>query len=158
MTSSASYRQGAWMVLPGRLMGWLVVRAATMTTAIVIISETSYSPECKHSYTKQRPRAAITKDQGFGLPCWLRICQQGTWVQSLVQEVSTCCEVTKPMCHNYWAQALLKPASSKALALQQKKPLQWEAHTPQLERSPHLPQLEKKPSQSKDPVQTKINE
>ena len=34
---------------------------------------------------------------------WLRIRLpvQGTWVQSLVQEDSTCCGATKPMCHNY---------------------------------------------------------
>ena len=30
-----------------------------------------------------------------------------------------------------------------AIAPQQKKPLQWEAHTLQLESSPNLPQLEK---------------
>ena len=28
---------------------------------------------------------------------------QGTWVQSLVWEDSTCCAATKPKCHNYWA-------------------------------------------------------
>ena len=61
------------------------------------------------------------------------------------------------MCHNYWACALeprscnhwahvsqlLKPAHPRACALQQEKPLQWEAHTPQLESNPCLPQLEK---------------
>ena len=34
------------------------------------------------------------------LPIW------ETWVQSLVQENSTCHRATKPMCHNYWAHAL----------------------------------------------------
>ena len=34
------------------------------------------------------------------LPMW------ETWVQSLVQENSTCHRATKPMCHNYWAHAL----------------------------------------------------
>ena len=34
---------------------------------------------------------------------WLRICLpvQGTWIQSLAQEDSTCLGATKPMCHNY---------------------------------------------------------
>ena len=34
---------------------------------------------------------------------WLRICLpiQGTWVQSLVQEDSTCCRTTKSIHHNY---------------------------------------------------------
>ena len=50
---------------------------------------------------------------------------QETWVQSLGQEDPTCCGATKPMCHNYWAQEA-----------QQGKPLQSEAHTPQLEEAP----------------------
>ena len=39
---------------------------------------------------------------------------------------------------NYWAHGpqVLKPAHPRACALQQKKPLQWEAHSPQLESSP----------------------
>ena len=34
---------------------------------------------------------------------WLRIHSpmQGTEVQSLLQEDPTCCEATKPMCHDY---------------------------------------------------------
>ena len=34
---------------------------------------------------------------------WLRIQlpMQRTWVQTLVQEDSTCCGVTKPICHSY---------------------------------------------------------
>ena len=40
--------------------------------------------------------------------------------------------------------------------LQQEKPLQWEAHVPQLESSPCLPQLGKNPHSNKDPVQPKI--
>ena len=34
---------------------------------------------------------------------WLRIClpMQGTWVRSLVWEVPTCHEATKPVRHNY---------------------------------------------------------
>ena len=56
---------------------------------------------------------------------WLRICLplQGTWVQSLVQEDSSCCGAPKLMCHNH-----------RACALQQEKPPQ-EAHAPQLEKA-----------------------
>ena len=34
---------------------------------------------------------------------WLKIClpMQGTRVRDLVQEDSTCCGATKPVCHNY---------------------------------------------------------
>ena len=39
---------------------------------------------------------------------WLRICLpvQKTWIPSLVQEDSTLCRATKPMCHNYRAHIL----------------------------------------------------
>ena len=39
----------------------------------------------------------------------------------------------------------------RASAQQQEKPLQWEAHAPQLESSPHLPQLEKAHMQPQRP-------
>ena len=74
---------------------------------------------------------------------WLRIdiAMQGTWVGSLVQEDSTCCGMTKPLHHNYWSPMLRACAP-------QERPLQWEAHTLQLESgptpAPHHPlQLEK---------------
>ena len=50
--------------------------------------------------------------------CWWR----GHGVQSLVWEDPICHRATKPRHHNYWARAL-----------QQQKPLQWEARAPQLE-------------------------
>ena len=58
---------------------------------------------------------------------------------------------------NYWApgRQSLKPTRPRAHALQQEKPLKWEAWAPQLERSPHLVQLEKAPAQHKDPAQPK---
>ena len=68
---------------------------------------------------------------------WLRIClpMQGTWVQALVRADPTCRRATKPVHHNYWACAL-EPACHnywarvpRAHALQQEKPLWWEAHT-----------------------------
>ena len=52
---------------------------------------------------------------------------------------------------------LLKSWSPRARALQQEKPLQWEACTPQLESSPRWLQLEKSPWGNEDPVQPKIN-
>ena len=44
---------------------------------------------------------------------WIRIClpMQGTWVQSLVREDSTCHGETKFLCHNYWSPSALGPAS-----------------------------------------------
>ena len=69
---------------------------------------------------------------------WLRIRlpMQGTGVRALVQEDPTCRRATKPVCHNYWACALQpacrnswspRAATTGAHALQQEKPLQWEA-------------------------------
>ena len=65
---------------------------------------------------------------------------QGTWVQALIREDSTCREATKPMRHNYWACAL-EPGSHnsyvpRAHALQREKPPQWEAHAPQQREAP----------------------
>ena len=53
--------------------------------------------------------------------------------------------ILEPASHNYWAcmTQLLKPMCPTAHILQQEKPVQWEAHAPQLESSPHLLQLEK---------------
>ena len=66
---------------------------------------------------------------------------QGTWVPSLVREDPSSLDATRPMNHN-WARVLqpLKPAQHP---LQQEKPPQWEACTPQLESSPCSLQLEK---------------
>ena len=74
---------------------------------------------------------------------------QKTQVWSLDHEDPTYCEETKPVFHkyractleprspNYWAHVLqlLKPALSRARALQEKTP-QWEACAPQLEKAP----------------------
>ena len=82
---------------------------------------------------------------------------QGTWVQSLAWEDSTCHRATKPMYHNYWAPSLrahkLKllspsPTTTEAHASQQGKPLQWEVHALQLESNPDLLQLECQTAQS----------
>ena len=66
---------------------------------------------------------------------WLRIRlpMQGTRVQALVREDPTCHGTIKPMYHNYWARA------PTVCALQQEKPLQWEARAPQRRVAPaHL--------------------
>ena len=71
---------------------------------------------------------------------WIRICLpvQGTQVQSLAWEDSTCRGAPKPERHNYWAGVLklLKPACPRVCALQQETPPQWNPRTLQLERSP----------------------
>jgi len=51
---------------------------------------------------------------------------------------------------------LLKPNCPRACTLQQEKPPQGEAHTPQPESSPHSQQPEKSPHSNKDPAQPKI--
>ena len=94
---------------------------------------------------------------------------QETWVPSLIWEDPTWHGAATLVCHNYWACALepgnrnygahvpqlLKPKHPRARALQQEKPPQWEANTPQLESSPHFPQLEKKPVQQQRPSTAK---
>ena len=69
---------------------------------------------------------------------WLRIClpMQGTWIQSLVWEDSTCQEATEPDSQNYQAcvMQLLKPQHPGACAMQQEKPAQ-EARASQQESS-----------------------
>jgi len=69
---------------------------------------------------------------------------QGTQVRIPSRGVPTCHGTTKPVHHNYWAHMLQlqKPACPRARALQQEKPPQWEAHTPQLQSSPCWAQLE----------------
>ena len=92
-----------------------------------------------------------------GLP-WRLHAKQGTQVWSLVQEDPTCWAVTKLSCWvavepvhcNYWSPC------SRAQELQQEKPPQWKAHTPQLESGPCLPELEKALSQQGRPSTAKI--
>ena len=73
-----------------------------------------------------------------------------------------CHRATKPMCYSYWACALgpwelqlLKLTHPRICAPQQKKPLQWEACTLQLESSPPSLQLEKSLHSNRDPAQPK---
>ena len=85
---------------------------------------------------------------------------QGTRVQALVQEDPTCCGATKPVCHNYWARVpqllslratTTEACVSRACALQQEKPLQWEARAQQQRVAPCSPQLEKALVQQRRP-------
>ena len=59
------------------------------------------------------------------------------------------------LCSRAWEPKLLKPAT--ACALQQERPLQWEALIPQLETRLRSPQLENGPRSNKDQVQPKLN-
>ena len=70
---------------------------------------------------------------------------QGTKVWFQVQEDSTYWRVIKSVCHHYWAHKPQLPLCPRGHALQQEKPLQWEAHALQLQSSPSLPQQEKIP-------------
>ena len=83
---------------------------------------------------------------------WLRIRppMNGTLLWPLVWD-STCLRAA--VC----ALRLLKPLCPRPCALQQERPLQWEARAPRPERSSHSPQPEKAVRSSEDPVQPKIN-
>ena len=66
---------------------------------------------------------------------------QGTRVRSLARDNSMCCGATKLVYHNSWAHALEPGRHNywahmpRARALQQEKPLWWEALEPQLEEA-----------------------
>ena len=77
--------------------------------------------------------------------------KEGTWVQSLVREDSTCHRATKLR-----APQLLKLTCPGARALQEEKPLHSEPRAPQLESSPCSLQQEKTPSQQQRPAQPKV--
>ena len=64
------------------------------------------------------------------------------WVRLLVQDDSTCCGETKPMCHNYWSPCAWSPCSASREAATVRS---------------LLTQPEKAVSSSKDPGQPSIN-
>ena len=88
----------------------------------------------------------------LGLPWWLRIHlpMQETWVWSLVWEDPTCCGAAEPVSHNFWS------PHSRACALQQEMPPQWDARVLPPENSRRWPQPEKRPCSNEDPVQPQI--
>ena len=73
------------------------------------------------------------------------------FIIDMVWEDSTCCGATRPVQHNYWAHEpkLLKPKQPRTSALQQEKPPQWEACSPQLHKAQQS---------NKDQAQPKIKE
>ena len=82
---------------------------------------------------------------------------EGDWGSCLAPGDPTCPGATKPLGHNYKACAQ-EPRSRnywslrpRAHALQQERPPQWEALTPQLESSFHSLKLEKSPSSNEHP-------
>ena len=95
-------------------------------------------------------RWPVLKSYGVGTSLmvqWIRIHlpMQGTWVQSLVLEDSTCRGAPKPVSHDYWDSAETTEAREpRACALQQEKSWQWEALALQRKSSSCQPRLEKK--------------
>ena len=88
--------------------------------------------------------------------------ETGVW--SLIWEDSTCSLARAPqlfsLCSRAWELQLLKPSSPRAHAPQQEKPLQWEAHAPELDTNPNSLQLDnslrsqRRPSTAKDTPKT----
>ena len=101
-------------------------------------SERRYStwvPKRKQSSLKNVfPGASLVAQWGA-----LHLPVQGTWVHSLIQKDPSCLGATKSVCHNCWA------CTPRACSPQEKPP-QWEACSPQLEKSP---------CSNKDPTQPK---
>ena len=99
--------------------------------------------------------------QGGRLPWWLSAkefaCQHrrhgfdscSRKIPHAKEQLSLCTTTTEPTCYRYW--------SPRARALQQEKPLEWEARVLQLESSPHSLQWEKNPPSKEDPAQPKIH-
>ena len=85
----------------------------------------------------------------------------GDTVRSPIQDDPTCHRATGPTRHNHWAWAL-EPGTHDYEAhapwslFPQGRPLQWETHALQLERSPRSPQLKKSPSSDEDLAQSKV--
>ena len=67
----------------------------------------------------------------------IHLAMQGTPIRCLVWDDLTCHRITKPFT------TATEGCVPRAHAPQQEKPLQWEAHAPQLASSPYSLQLEK---------------
>ena len=80
------------------------------------------------------------------MPWRKQVCDHNYWTYAL-----------EPESRNYWAHMplLLKAVCLRDRALQQERPLQWEACAPQPEHCPCSLQLEKSPPSNKDPAQPK---
>ena len=103
------------------------------------IRKKSQHPESGHSIPNNLQIPDIQKRASSLVAQWSRIHLpvQATRVWSLIWDDPTCCTATNPVHHIYWAR---DP--------QQEKPPEWEALTPQVEKSP---------CSRKDPAQPKIN-
>ena len=99
----------------------------------------------------------------------VRIClpMQGTRVQSLVREDSTCCGATRPVCCHYWDGALepashthqaytlqlLKPANPEPVLCNKRSHLKEQPKRRNQEQSPLIPTREKPAHGNEDPAQ-----
>ena len=94
------------------------------------------------------------KTQILGLPClssgWESACQwSGHGFHPLSQRIPHASGQLSPCA------TTTEPASPGTHALQQEKPLQWEAHAQQLQMSPHSLQVEKAGAEQRRPSMTK---
>ena len=75
-----------------------------------ILSEEPLWPPCSLDLTPK----TLSQVSSLGVPWWrIYLLMQGTWVQFLVWEDSTCLAASKPGCHNYWACTLEPMIHSK---------------------------------------------
>ena len=83
----------------------------------------------------------------------------GGWRGQLIPSHNYRACFLQPVGHNYWAHAMhfLKPSCSRAHALQQEKPLQWEVQAPQWRLAPTHHNKGEPRYSHEDPVQPKIN-
>ena len=100
---------------------------------------------------------------------WVRIClpMQGTRVQSLVREDSTCRRATRPVCRLYWDGALepashnhqayvlqlLKPANLEPVLCNKRSHFNEQPKRRHQEQSPLIPTREKPAHGNEDPAQ-----
>ena len=140
---------------------WLVVYPGVSLCVILATKEEPFS--LWRDFGSSHQGISSLKRDLPGLPRWLSgkesACRCRTGIWSLVWEDPTCLRATQPVRPNCWACAL-EPRNHnywvwkpRACAQQQEKPLQWEAHTPQLQSSLWLLQLEKSPCSKEGPAQ-----
>ena len=91
------------------------------------------------------------------VPASVRRHRFNSWSEKIpnaAEELNQCTTATEPVV--YLGTTTTEPPSPRARALQQEKPLRWEACAPQLESRPCLLHLEKSSHSNKDPAQSKI--
>ena len=120
---------------------------ASLPVLLVILTSFSYVPIANHPIEVGIETSLVGQ--------WLEIClpMQGTWVRSLVQEDSTCCWATKPMCHNHWSLSALEPVHYPERSHRNERPA---LHS--LRVVPPRCNLRKPPCSSEDPAQPKIDQ